>query len=212
MSKQLSLFEEEQLNKKIYFGEAYPLLLKEWDYTKNVDNNPFKIGITSTKRVWWKCNKGHSYCASIGSRTRKNGTGCPYCANQKVLKGFNDLETKRPDIAKEWDYAKNYPIKPSEILPGTQKKYWWICPKKHSYCSNVSNRVRVNAGCPYCANKAVLKGYNDLATTNPNILKNWNYEKNDRLGYYPTNYTSVSGKKYGGNVIKVMSGKQLLHI
>lgn len=195
MAEQLSLFENEESNKKKFFGEAYPLLLEEWDYEKNINNDPYKLGIASAKRVWWICSKGHSYKASVGSRTRKNGTGCPYCANQKVLKGFNDLETKHPDIAMEWDYVKNAPIKPCEVLPGTQKKYWWICPKNHSYCSNVSNRVRVNAGCPYCANKAVLKGYNDLATTNPDLLTKWNYEKNNELGYYPTDFTSVSGKK-----------------
>ena len=180
---------------RISLDKHSPHLLKELDSEKNGSFDPTSIGYSSTKKVWWKCDKGHSYYTSIGSRTRDNGTGCPYCANQKVLKGFNDLETKRPDIAKEWDYEKNYPLNPSDILPGTRRKYWWICPKKHSYYSDVNNRVRVNAGCPYCSNKAVLKGYNDLATTNPELLKKWNYEKNNKLGYYPTDFTNVSGKK-----------------
>lgn len=106
-----------------------PHLLKELDSEKNGSFNPSSIGYSSTKKVWWKCNKGHSYYTSIGSRTRDNGTGCPYCSNQKVLKGFNDLKTKRPDIAKEWDYEKNYPLKPSEILPGTQKNIGGYVPK-----------------------------------------------------------------------------------
>lgn len=180
---------------RISLGKHSPHLLKELDSEKNGSFDPSSIGYSSTKKVWWKCEKGHSYYTSIGSRTRGNGTGCPYCSNQKVLKGFNDLETKRPDIAKEWNYEKNYPIMPSDILPGTPKKYWWICPKNHTYYSSVNNRVRVNAGCPYCANKAVLKGYNDLVTTNPELLKNWNYDKNDKLGLYPTSFTNVSGKK-----------------
>jgi hypothetical protein len=32
--------------------------------------------------------------------------GCPYCGNRMVLKGFNDLQTVRPDIAQDWDYKK----------------------------------------------------------------------------------------------------------
>ena len=47
---------------------------------------------------------------------------------------------------------------------------WWICPKEHSYQSYAFNRKR-GVGCPICDGKKVLIGYNDLATTNPKIVK-----------------------------------------
>ena len=46
-----------------------------------------------------------SYIASVGSRIK--GTGCPYCAGQKVLEGYNDLATTNPELLEEWDYQKN---------------------------------------------------------------------------------------------------------
>ena len=33
-------------------------------------------------------------------------------------------------------------------------------------------------GCPYCSGHRVLKGYNDLSSTCPELLKDWDYEKN----------------------------------
>ena len=32
--------------------------------------------------------------------------------------------------------------------------------------------------CPYCNGRKVWPGFNDLKTTNPEIAKEWNYEKN----------------------------------
>ena len=32
--------------------------------------------------------------------------------------------------------------------------------------------------CPVCADRAVLSGYNDLATTDEHLLSEWDYEKN----------------------------------
>lgn len=52
--------------------------------------------------------------------------------------------------------------------------------------------------CPYCSGMRVLQGFNDLATVNPAIAKEWDYEKNDELS--PEKITAGSGKKYGGDV------------
>ena len=45
------------------------------------------------------------------------GHRCPFCSNNKVWKGFNDIETKFPELAKE---AKDWD--PSTELPGSNKK------------------------------------------------------------------------------------------
>ena len=179
----------------ISFADYSSELLKEIDYDKNKDFNPKKIGRSSTKKIWWKCKNGHSYYTSIGSRTRINGTGCPYCSGQKILSGYNDLETRYPLLAKEWDYEKNYPLKPNMIMPGSGKKVWWKCKKGHSYFKAPNSRTNLGTGCPICANKEVLIGYNDLATVRPDLLQKWNYEKNNSNGILPTTVTSVSGKK-----------------
>ena len=48
-------------------------------------------------------------------------------------------------------------------------------------------------GCPYCANKLVYRGYNDLATTHPELAAEWHPTKNENLT--PQDITFGSGKK-----------------
>lgn len=53
------------------------------------------------------------------------GYGCPYCAGQKVLIGFNDLWTTDPDIAK----MISDPNVGYTISRGSNRMVSWICPK-----------------------------------------------------------------------------------
>ena len=50
---------------------------------------------------------------------RNYGRGCPVCAGQQVLAGYNDLASKRPDLAKEWNYEKNGDLLPSQVMCGS---------------------------------------------------------------------------------------------
>ncbi len=167
-----------------------PELLAEWNYKKNKNIDPTTLKATSEKKVWWICSKGHEWYAKIDSR--KQGTGCPVCANMQVLKGYNDLLTVNPKLAKEWNYKKNGDLKPDMVISTTQKKVWWKCEKGHEWYSEIKSR-NTGVGCPICSNKQVLKGYNDLATTNPKLLAEWNYEKNGSLK--PDMFTAGSNKK-----------------
>lgn len=125
-----------------------PDLCKEWDYEKNGDLKPSDVFPGTRQKVWWICEKKHSWLAEI--KSRNSGVGCPYCSGKKVLKGFNDLETVYPEIAKEWDYERNGDLKPSDVTFGSGKKVGWICPNKHHYKSIICNRTK-NRGCPICA-------------------------------------------------------------
>lgn len=155
-----------------------PELLKEWDYEKN-KITPDNIMFNSTKKVWWRCSLGHSYDMGPGRRTGRQKCGCPYCSvpAKRVLKGFNDLQFKYPEIAREWHQNKNGTLKPDQVLCGSQKKVWWLGKCGHEFEQGINQRVR-GAGCPYCSHQKLLKGFNDLATTNPEILKEWDYDKN----------------------------------
>lgn len=175
----------------------YPKIAKEWDYSKNGTLNPNSIAKFSNKKVWWVCSKGHSYEATVSNRT--NGRGCPYCTNSKVLKGYNDLKSQNPYISSQWNYEKNGSLLPENVLVSSSKKVWWICEKGHEWETTISSRTKILPrhhkflGCPYCANKKVWIGYNDLKTTNPDIASEWNYEKNGDL--LPTMVTAGSGKR-----------------
>ena len=63
-----------------------PDLAKEWDYEKNDTLKPSDVMVSSGKKVWWKCSKGHEWETTVN--TRSGGRGCPYCAHntpKKVL-------------------------------------------------------------------------------------------------------------------------------
>ena len=155
-----------------------PKLAREWNNEKNGNLVPEEVIAGSNKKVWWKCSKGHEWEASIYWRNK--GMGCPYCSNKKVLKGYNDLATTNPKLAREWNYEKNGNLVPEEVGAGAGKKVWWKCSKGHEWEAIINDRNN-GKGCPYCTNQKVLKGYNDLATTNPKLAKEWNYEKNGNL-------------------------------
>ena len=126
-----------------------------------VDSEAKNVSKGSNKKLRWRCKLGHEYISAVSSRTF--GRGCPICAGDKILAGFNDLETTHPEIAKQLINAN-----PKEVSKGWEKSFIWACPTGHSYSAPVKNRV-ANQNCPYCAGKAVLEGFNDLATTHPEI-------------------------------------------
>jgi hypothetical protein len=126
--------------------------------------DPSTIVTGSQKSLPWKCQLGHSWNAMPGNRTAKRGgSGCPVCTNRVTMPGFNDLATNRPDIAAEahgWD--------PSLVLQKSTKSQNWKCPFGHLYVTTPQQRVDGH-GCPVCSGRQVLVGFNDLATTNPEL-------------------------------------------
>lgn len=94
-----------------------------------------------------------------------------------------------PEIAKEWDYKKNYPLTPDKVAAHAGKKAYWICPKGHSYPSEIASRTSKDAcGCPVCANigSAIYRdgkyiGEHSLAKERPDIAAEFMEEKNGIL-------------------------------
>ena len=182
----------------------YPLVAAEWDYTLNCTLTPEMVSAGSQKIVWWNCEKGHNYKASISSRIRyyKEGKkfGCPYCSGHKVLRGFNDLQTVNPVLAEEWCYEKNRSLLPSDVTAGSKKKVWWKCRKCGTeWESTVSNR-NLGRGCPTCkwgtiSSKLVSKNTerNNLQDKYPEIAKDWDFIKNMEL--HPANFAPHSNKR-----------------
>ncbi len=296
-----------------------PIVAKQWNYEKNNGLTPADVTPNSNKKVWWKCNKGHEWQATISSRNV--GRGCPICTSERntsfpeyaimyylikydldvihsyrekgyeldiyipsrkiaieydgglwhknrtkkdleknfkckkdgiklyrireglpplndssvdyiVQKNQKDLEKalevifseiigvnididlerdiitienlreytekensllhSKPELSKEWNYEKNGNLKPEHFSANSGKKVWWRCSKGHEWQATISSR-NTGHGCPYCAGKRVLKGFNDLLTVNLIVAKEWNYEKNSNLK--PENFTANSNKK-----------------
>ena len=81
-----------------------------------------------------------------------------------------------PELLNEWNYEKNN-IMPSDISIWSKNKVWWKCKYGHEWASTMNSRQK-KSGCPYCAGLLPIVGVNDLQTTNPELMKEWDYQKN----------------------------------
>lgn len=102
--------------------------------------------------------------------------------------------TENSRLMEEWDWEKNgeLGLNPEEITAGSNKKAWWKCKKGHKWDAIIASRAQ-GSGCPICANKKTLAGYNDLATTHPQLAKEWHPTKNNELT--PDMFSAGSNKK-----------------
>ena len=155
----------------------HPDIARQWDYEKNGDLNPRNVMACSTKKVWWRCEKGHSWQVKVNSRT-SSGSSCPYCAGKRAVPGETDLATKHPNIARQWDYEKNGDLDPRNVMAGSTKRIWWRCEEGHSWQTTVNARTQNGTGCPYCSGYKAIPGKTDLATHRPDIARQWDYENN----------------------------------
>jgi hypothetical protein len=129
------------------------------------DWNPAEFTQGSNKKLKWRCKNNHIYESRIFQRTQR-GQGCPFCAGQKVSPGLNDLKTVNPELAKQL-----YKLDPSQIMANSNKNVEWICDLGHVWTAKPNNRSSGKSGCPYCKNSKVLAGFNDFATTHPDLAK-----------------------------------------
>lgn len=171
---------------------SFPSLAAEWDFEKNAPLLPEAVHGNSKKKVWWSGKCGHSWAATIQNRLA--GNGCPVCAGKNISAGFNDLLSQFPKVASEWAYDLNGELNPNQVAAHSESKVWWRCAKcGEAYFTSIYSRTSLHTGCPVCANRTVRKGINDLATTHPQIAKEWNYDKNVKIS--PNELVAGSNKK-----------------
>ncbi|MBE9224205.1 methyltransferase domain-containing protein [Phormidium sp. LEGE 05292] len=103
------------------------------------------------------------------------------------------LSITHPQLATQWHQEKNGTLTPSQVLAGSEKKAWWICPNNssHEWEAVINSRVRGN-GCPFCSgHKASI--VNSLASLYPEIVKQWHPTRNGTLT--PDQVTAYSNQK-----------------
>ena len=171
---------------------THPALASEWDQEKNGDLTPKKISYGSDRKVWWRCALGHEWQATSKTRVRM-ATGCPVCAGRVALTGYNDLKTQYPLIAAEWNYEKNAPLTPEQVVAGSNRTVWWRCSLGHEWRAAITYRAIGTNQCPYCTGNKVLVGFNDLATIDPEVAAQWHPTLNGEL--LPTQVTAGTHRR-----------------
>ena len=169
-----------------------PDLAEQWHPTRNGALTPREVTAGTHRKVWWRCEKGHAWRASVLSRAG-SGAGCPVCAGKVVLPGENDLASLFPAVAGQWHPALNGALTPERVSPYSNRKVWWVCQRGHPYQAVVAARTMHGSGCPYCAGKKVLPGFNDLATAAPDVAAQWHPTLNGNLT--PAMVTAGSRRK-----------------
>ena len=105
----------------------------------------------------------------------------------------NSLLAIYPEVAKDWNYELNYPLKPEMFYPNSMVKVFWKCSKhkEHVWKSLISMRSR-HINCPYCTGKKVSK-QNSFVINYPDLLEEFDYKKNENID--PNQFTYGSQKK-----------------
>jgi hypothetical protein len=83
------------MKEKKSLRDSHPELALEadgWDPTEVISG--------TSKKLKWRCSKNHTW--EVSARSRVHGqTGCPFCSNNLVVSGENDLLALNPALAAE---------------------------------------------------------------------------------------------------------------
>ena len=139
---------------------ANPTLANQWHPTENNGLTPADVSTGSSRSVTWLCTEcpcGHPHIwqAAVGVRARRIQSGCPFCAGKRpcVCKSLARL---RPDIAGQWDFPSNAPLRPEDVTEHSNKRVTWFCashPEPHTWTATVYSRTKERhaSGCPACS-------------------------------------------------------------
>ena len=114
------------------------------------------------------------------------GYGCKTCgkirssktqrkSNQEFQEELKQLRNNGKDVYSDDKYINNH------------TKIWFYCSREHKWLAAPKDILR-GRGCPYCSSKKVLIGYNDIATTSPDIFR---YLANQEDGYKYTRCSNI---------------------
>jgi hypothetical protein len=150
-----------------------------------------------------KQERRESTCLKIHGETHasKNKTIVEKANNtfrKNLLEKVNPLTITHSKLIQEWNYEKNIGLKPEEYTAGSGVSVWWKCDKicdfgcKHEWEAVISSRTISESGCPYCSKHRICI-HNSIVHTNPDIVREWNYEKN--MGFNPEYFSKYSDQK-----------------
>lgn len=119
--------------------EIFPLYLKEYDDEIIKSKEEMLIYDGRCKHYW----------NTTYNRIQNQGIKCPFCANKKVWKGFNDIATTdswMTDLMKSKEDANNY-------TNCSNKKIDWTCPTcgKDINDKQINEVFRRGLSCPNCS-------------------------------------------------------------
>ena len=154
----------------------------------------------SGEEVFWRCNFGHDYIASVKCRTVQKG-GCPECFAARQLSQPKQkhpvLADSRHAMLQYWDSELNGKegLKLNKIRCRSNKLCNWVChccprgqPHRWQACPNTLYRGH---RCPCCSGHQACI-CNSLESLFPDIAAEWDYTRNTGT---PDDYSAGSNSK-----------------
>ena len=156
-------------------------------YTKIYQNDDDLLSTIKTLISYINKIRNLELNIDINIRRDRNDIYNQYINSEKE----KSLLVVNPIVAAEWHPTKNGKLLPEHVTPSSNKKVWWICKEGHEWEAVINSRNK-GIGCPYCAGKKAIVGYNDLQTANPRLALEWHPTKNG--GLKPTDVTESSNR------------------
>lgn len=132
-------------------GAKHPRLVAELHPVLSAGVDLFSIAERSSRRIWWKCSRGHEWRSLVFSRVMY-GRDCQRCYG---LSDGNSLAECAPFIASQWHPTKNGSLTPDDISRANEYRAWWLCEEGHEWQTKVASRVSGQTGCPECSQSGV---------------------------------------------------------
>jgi len=137
-------------------------------------------------KIHWLCDQNHIWERSVKEELKANG--CGKCSGRDLWEGHNDLLSQYPLVAQEIAYDLNSKVAgvvkdpPSRIHRFSYLDSWWRCKEHgHTWRTTVEKRTREGTGCPFCSNRRVWPGFNDLWTKRPDLVDEIDFDKHANL-------------------------------
>lgn len=157
------------------FATRFPKAFAELHPSDAHGYNPHRNTPRSDKLARWVCQQGHTFKARFVDRAQ--GSTCPECKRLRAVERTGSLADFHPALAAEWVIGEDGRT-PADFSPGSSYEATWRCSKGHEYAARIERRVKGKTRCPYCSRRRVLLGFNDLATTHPQLTLEWDQHRN----------------------------------
>lgn len=156
---------------------THPALVKFWDPGVEQKQAHQVSAGNSAVRIHLRCPAGHRFVRTPAKLVLR--PFCPYCDGRAVAKGENDLMSTHPWVAAWWHPSKNGTLKPVDVKAGSEKRVWWLCPDGHAFEQKIGYRTKQEKQqCLADTGRLMVTGKNDLATKHPDLMADWDYERN----------------------------------
>lgn len=122
---------------------------------KNGDFDPETVAMGSSRILWFKCNDcKHDFQMSLNSV--KSNHWCSYCDNNwhhcedNDCNYCNNKSFMSHEKSKFWHPTKNGTLTPKDVLPSSNKKYWFHCEECNHDFIKILNNIGARGWCKYC--------------------------------------------------------------